>query len=123
LPEELKERLLKSRRSQRRIATMLEADQDSIAIIAGTTTDPLKQARYRVAHTMMAAIIDECRSIADKVDEVLRTDEISEDQWMSLATRLQNVAVKFNATVVELGTVREADLGLLLDRQPRKSDP
>ena len=107
IPEAVKTRLQSLRRNQRTIASTMENNQISFAILMETTTDHSTKAAYRVAHGMGASLIDECRSIANVADECLRRDEISYDELVDLAMRANRVSAKFNALLAELSKARQ----------------
>jgi hypothetical protein len=101
LQPEMKKALLTVRRRQRTIATTLSHGTVGIIFLCGSTTDPQKKAQYQAILDLGPGVVEECRSIADKADECLRSEMISEDAISSLVGRIARNRVKVLAVLAE----------------------
>jgi hypothetical protein len=72
--------------------------------MCSTSTDPQRKAQYQAILNMGPTVIAECRAIADKADECLRSETISEDVMRSLAGRIARNRVKVLAILEEFSS-------------------
>jgi hypothetical protein len=103
LQPDLKRALLKTRRTERTVASMISNNRVAITILRDTVTHPQKAQCQTIPDMVPAA--DECRSIADKIDKCVRSEAISDDEFGSLVGRVTRNRAKLLAVFAEIPTI------------------
>jgi hypothetical protein len=100
--ETVKAALLKLRRKQRSIASMMENDRFAFNLLVAVEKDPAVKARYQAVVNMREGLASECRAIADIADALMQRDEVAQDDIVVLAELVRLNAVKHKAVYEEV---------------------